>query len=326
MISKEEALGLIRRTTKYSHALLTSLMMRRLAEMFGEDEERWEIVGLLHDLDYDQVKDEDMTKHGIVAAEALKRKLTEDQLYAIRSHDYRSGFKPKSCLDKALIISDSLAVLIEEVKAQNLEDIETAITRISAKRTWLRKNLGMCDEIGINIDQLLKISRETLNLYFGNRYLALLLGERGFVSSVLIRNEAGRILVFESLDGFAALPGGSSEFGETPEGTAIRESLEETGLRINIERAVAFYNLIVFNKDGTEKCTFSHYLFLASTTDTNPQPNAEWKNSKVECRRITLSDLRHYKNVWPPTEVVRNKVSEGNLDLGEMGELEYHMQ
>ena len=63
MISKEEALHLVEVTSKRQHALITSVIMRKLAKRLGEDEEGWEIVGLLHDLDCDLVK-EDMTKHG----------------------------------------------------------------------------------------------------------------------------------------------------------------------------------------------------------------------------------------------------------------------
>jgi 8-oxo-dGTP pyrophosphatase MutT (NUDIX family) len=134
------------------------------------------------------------------------------------------------------------------------------------------------------------------------------------------------ILVFESQDGFAALPGGTSESEETPEETAIRESLEETGLRINIEKPVTFYNLTVFNKDGTERCRFYHYLFLASTRDTNPKPNAEWRDSNARCKWVTLDGLRRYKGIWPLPESVKKEVSEGNLNMGNLGELIYQMQ
>ena len=75
MISKEESLRLIKKTSKYSHALIVSAIMRKLAERLGEDEKKWEIVDLLHDLDYDLVED-DMSRHGIIASEILKGKLS----------------------------------------------------------------------------------------------------------------------------------------------------------------------------------------------------------------------------------------------------------
>jgi putative nucleotidyltransferase with HDIG domain len=133
MISKEEALRLVKKSSKYSHALIVSAMMRKLAKKLGEDEEKWEIVGLLHDLDYDRVKD-DMTEHGIVTSETLRGKLSEDCLYAIKSHDYRTGYKPKSKLDEALIIADTLAGIIEKMEKSgelSAERIKEEIERVS---------------------------------------------------------------------------------------------------------------------------------------------------------------------------------------------------
>lgn len=150
--------------------------------------------------------------------------------------------------------------------------------------------------------------------------------EEAVVASALIRNMAGLILVLEGQDMIAALPGGSTERGETPEQTAVRESLEETCLRVSIENLVAVYNLTVLNKDGTGRCRFLHYLFLASTMDVNPQPSSEWRNSGAKCMWITLRDLMQYRAVWPLPENVRKRISEGKLDLGNLGELKYQME
>jgi 8-oxo-dGTP pyrophosphatase MutT (NUDIX family) len=146
------------------------------------------------------------------------------------------------------------------------------------------------------------------------------------VSSVLIYNPAGSILVFEDQDGFAALPGGSSEQGETPENTAIREALEETCLRVKVKKLGASYNLTVLNPDGTLKCKFRHHLFIASTRDSRPQPSSEWKGTGAECRWIKLKDLTQYKGVWPLPEKVRQELSEGKTDFGDLGELKYQIK
>jgi len=152
------------------------------------------------------------------------------------------------------------------------------------------------------------------------------LREEIVVASALIRNTAGLILVLESEGGFAAMPGGSSELGETPEETAVRESSEETGLSVSIEKLAALYNLIVLNLDGTEKCRFLHYLLLASTTDTSPQPGSEWQNWGATCRWIKLEDLRLYRGVWPLPEQVKGQIAHGNLNLGNLGELKYQIE
>ena len=144
---------MIKNTSKYSHSLMVSAIMRRLAERLGENAEEWEIVGLLHDLDYDQTRN-DMSKHGIVASEILKGKLPETCLYAIKCHDYRTGFKPKSKLDNALIVADTLAVIIEYIKRSGKEklkpeEVKEEILKISENKPWLKDNLQRIKRLGL---------------------------------------------------------------------------------------------------------------------------------------------------------------------------------
>ena len=58
MKTREEALKLLKTYTKsdalLKHAYAVEAVMRRFAQRFGEDAEYWGLVGLLHDVDYDQ--------------------------------------------------------------------------------------------------------------------------------------------------------------------------------------------------------------------------------------------------------------------------------
>jgi len=164
LISREEALRLVKESSKHHHALIASAIMRKLAERLGEDERKWEIVGLLHDLDYDIVRD-DMTKHGIVTSEILRNKLPQDCLYAIRSHDYRTGFKPESKLDKALIIADTLTLIVEKVKKSeelSVERVEKEIERVSEKQPWHGDNLRKIEEVGLKTAEVLQLVIKSL--------------------------------------------------------------------------------------------------------------------------------------------------------------------
>lgn len=160
MMSQDEALMLVKNSSKYAHAVMVSLMMKELAKVLNEKEWEWTLTGLLHDLDYDKVKN-DMKMHGVVAAEMLKGKLPEKCLYAIKAHDYRSGFKPKSKLDKALIATDSLASLIEkigmDVKELNVEKLRLELENISAVSPWYKSNRMKCEEIGLKMDEFLRL-------------------------------------------------------------------------------------------------------------------------------------------------------------------------
>jgi putative nucleotidyltransferase with HDIG domain len=160
MISQDEALRLVKNTSKYSHALMVSFMMKELARALNENEGEWMLVGLLHDLDYDKVKN-DMTMHGSVAAETLEGKLSEECLYAIKAHDYRSGFEPKGKLDKALIAADSLVSIIERMGEKpeklNVEKLRAELESISVTNPWYKSNVMKCEEIGLRIDEFLKL-------------------------------------------------------------------------------------------------------------------------------------------------------------------------
>jgi putative nucleotidyltransferase with HDIG domain len=75
---RQEALQLvdhyISSADKRKHVIAVSAIMKSLAEAIGANEDEWEPVGLMHDLDYDLVKG-DMRRHRLVAAEMLEGKL-----------------------------------------------------------------------------------------------------------------------------------------------------------------------------------------------------------------------------------------------------------
>ena len=161
MISRKKALKLIKNCSKHSHSLLASRLMKKLAERLGASVLEWELVGLLHDLDFDKVRN-DMSKHGVVTAEKLKNKLPEHCLYAIKAHDYRTGFKPKSRLDHALIAIDSLSVMIEKTKEEfkepDIQDLKAKLEKLSVKEPWHRSNIQKCKEFGLSMDELYKLA------------------------------------------------------------------------------------------------------------------------------------------------------------------------
>ena len=79
--------------SRFAHSVLVGRVIAILAKHLGGDEREWELVWLLHDLDYDSVLGE-MAQHGLRAAESIAGKVSDEGLDAIRSHDHRTGFKP----------------------------------------------------------------------------------------------------------------------------------------------------------------------------------------------------------------------------------------
>ena len=94
------------------HMLAVESGMRAYARKFGTDENKWGIVGLLHDFDYERWPDP--PDHPLKGSEILlQRGYPADVIYAIKSHaDYLPDCPRLSPLDKALYACDELAGFI----------------------------------------------------------------------------------------------------------------------------------------------------------------------------------------------------------------------
>ncbi len=114
-ISREEALALLQEYNKsdslVKHGLAVEGVMKHFAELLNEDVEYWGVVGLLHDLDYEQYPEE----HCVKVVEILKeRGISDDVIRSIVSHGYGicSDVKPEHIMEKVLYTIDELTGLI----------------------------------------------------------------------------------------------------------------------------------------------------------------------------------------------------------------------
>jgi putative nucleotidyltransferase with HDIG domain len=110
-MNRETAWQLLTEHTKtenlIKHALALEAAMRAYARKFGEDEEKWGIVGLLHDFDYDQHPSPE--EHPLVGAAVLEQEgYPEDVIYAIKSHADYLDLPRRSPMDKTLYAVDEL--------------------------------------------------------------------------------------------------------------------------------------------------------------------------------------------------------------------------
>ena len=173
MLTRQEALQLVDRyissADKRKHVVAVSAIMKSIAKSIGANEDEWELVGLVHDLDYDLVKG-DMRKHGLVAAEMLEGKLSESCLHAIKAHDYGSGIEPKSTIDNALIATDCVWFLIvratlatpqRKTRELKLSMLKKAFESESFP-AFLRNGLLMCKDVGLTLEQFLQLALQAL--------------------------------------------------------------------------------------------------------------------------------------------------------------------
>ena len=73
--------------------------------------------------------------------------------------------------------------------------------------------------------------------------------EKTFIAGTVIK-ENGKYLLVQEIDGLFGLPAGKSNYGELPEGTAIRETREETGYEVEIIRKINIDIPKKGNKEG----------------------------------------------------------------------------
>ena len=96
------------------HMLAVETAMKAYAIELGEDQDKWGIVGLLHDFDYE--KWPEVPDHPLQGSRILREKgYPEDVIQAILSHVEESGVPRESRLEKALFACDELCGFIMAV-------------------------------------------------------------------------------------------------------------------------------------------------------------------------------------------------------------------
>src|SRR6266850_8452294 len=115
MSDREQAWGLLTEFTQSEilrkHALAVEACMRAYAKKFGENQDLWGIVGLIHDFDYEKYPTPE--EHPYKGNEILKERGYSDEIRrAIMSHAEYSGVTRDSGMEKALFACDELAGFI----------------------------------------------------------------------------------------------------------------------------------------------------------------------------------------------------------------------
>jgi len=135
-ITREEALELIEEydcaRNHVFHMKAVEAAMRAYARRFGEDEDVWGAVGLVHDFDYDAYPEE----HPKVGAEILEEKGYSDEIVnAVLAHG-NLGVEPKSKMAKTLRAVDELTgLIVATALVRPTKDIADVKVR-SVKKKW----------------------------------------------------------------------------------------------------------------------------------------------------------------------------------------------
>ncbi|HEC23025.1 MAG TPA: HDIG domain-containing protein [Chloroflexi bacterium] len=163
-MNREEAFAIVTEFTKsenlIKHMLAVEAAMRAYARRFGEDEESWGLVGLLHDFDWEIHPNLD--EHPMKGAPILReRGVSEEDIRTILSHADRTGVPRQTLRDKALYAVDELTGLITAVAlvrpSKSILDVKVK----SIKKKWKDHSFAAgvhredieqgCAELGVDL-------------------------------------------------------------------------------------------------------------------------------------------------------------------------------
>jgi putative nucleotidyltransferase with HDIG domain len=143
--TRQEALDLLKKYNQneslIKHALAVEGVMRYMARKRGKDEQKWGIIGLIHDLDYEQFPDQHCKK----TEEILRaNNWPEEYIRAAISHGWGIcvDVKPESEMEKVLFAVDELTGLVVTTAlvrpSKSVLDVEAK----SVKKKWKDKRFA----------------------------------------------------------------------------------------------------------------------------------------------------------------------------------------
>jgi len=142
------------------HGLAVEAAMRHIARRQGEDEEKWGVVGLIHDFDYEQHPT--LAEHPLVGAAILReRGWPEEITRAVLSHGDHTGVSRESPMEKTLFAVDELTGLITAVAlvrpSKSILDVEPSSVRKKMKDKAFARSVSREDivkgaeELGVDL-------------------------------------------------------------------------------------------------------------------------------------------------------------------------------
>ena len=184
-MNREDAWALLCEYTRNpglrKHGLAVEAAMRAYARKYAEDEEKWAIVGLLHDFDYEVHPTLD--QHPIEGSKILREKgYPEDVVYAVLCHADHLELERKSLMDKAIYAVDELTGLITAVAlvkpGKSLGEVDAPSVRKKMKDKGFARSVNREDivkgasALGVDLDEHVAFVIEAMKPVAGELGLA----------------------------------------------------------------------------------------------------------------------------------------------------------
>ncbi|MDP3038597.1 MAG: HD domain-containing protein [Deltaproteobacteria bacterium] len=167
--TREEALVILHQYNESDslrkHAYAVEGVMRFIAKKRGEDEEKWGIIGLIHDLDYEKFPDQHCRKTREILAE---HHWPEEYIRAAVSHGWGicSDEVPQTDLEKVLYAIDELTGLVVTTALVRPSKSVLDVTVKSVKNKWKDKRFAAgvdraviekgAEKLGVGVEELIE--------------------------------------------------------------------------------------------------------------------------------------------------------------------------
>lgn len=172
-MNREEALRLVKEKVKnqnlVKHMLACEAVLKKLAKHFVEDEEKWGLAGLLHDLDYDLTYDKP-EEHALITAQWLEELgVNSEIIKAVKAHGGKAPLD--DLLSQVLYATDPTTgflvacALMTPGKKMAEVDVSFALRRFKEKsfaRGANREQMLSCQNFGMELEEFLKLSIEAM--------------------------------------------------------------------------------------------------------------------------------------------------------------------
>jgi putative nucleotidyltransferase with HDIG domain len=180
-MDRDQALSLMHEYTANEalrrHMYAVELAMRAMAARYGEDPDRWGLVGLLHDFDYERFPNTDHSPTEQHPSEGVRllaaRGVPEDMQRAILGHATYSGVPRDTLMARALFAVDELCGFLVACAlvrpSRSLGDLEVKSVRKKLKDRAFARGVNReevqqgADELGIPLDELIVFVRDALH-------------------------------------------------------------------------------------------------------------------------------------------------------------------
>lgn len=155
------------------HCLASEAIMRALAPRFDADPDMWGLTGLLHDLDYNETREE-MDRHGLMTERILLEKGVDraiadgikhhnaDNLGLVRTEPIHFALTAAETIT-GMIVAAALITPEKKIASLKLKSVKKRMKAKEFARSVNRDHIALCEQIGIPLDEFIALSLEAMN-------------------------------------------------------------------------------------------------------------------------------------------------------------------